>query len=227
MMHVGWITNVQDVIHYYNAPPWPQVSAEGFTQYTANQSGIPTANPNFFANYQNINMPSFMWPGVIDFLENGLTDPRVAAETFPFDRPTLHSELVPLEPALYGTTNPGTGGFAPMLIAASPLALNTNFKAGLGEGLGGAPAVLLLSAAQAAPNTFFGALPIHVDLSGILAVPLVLAGAGAGQGYATLRGGLGNSTSIVGLGLYGQALVIDAGAAGGIASSQGAHWTVN
>ena len=30
---------------------------------------------------------------IIDFLTNALTDPRVAAETFPFDRPTLATEL--------------------------------------------------------------------------------------------------------------------------------------
>ena len=29
---------------------------------------------------------------MLDFLKNGLTDPRVAAETYPFDRPTLRSE---------------------------------------------------------------------------------------------------------------------------------------
>lgn len=29
---------------------------------------------------------------IIDFLVNALTDPRVAAEAFPFDRPTLFSE---------------------------------------------------------------------------------------------------------------------------------------
>ena len=32
---------------------------------------------------------------VVDFIENGLTDPRVAAEIFPFDRPTLASEMAP------------------------------------------------------------------------------------------------------------------------------------
>jgi hypothetical protein len=31
---------------------------------------------------------------LLDFLSNGLTDPRVAAEEFPFDRPTLRSERV-------------------------------------------------------------------------------------------------------------------------------------
>lgn len=33
---------------------------------------------------------------VADFIGNGLTDPRVAAEMFPFDRPTLASEVTPV-----------------------------------------------------------------------------------------------------------------------------------
>ena len=32
---------------------------------------------------------------VVDFMQNALTDPSVAAETFPFDRPTLASEMAP------------------------------------------------------------------------------------------------------------------------------------
>jgi len=32
---------------------------------------------------------------VVDFLTNGLTDPRVAAETFPFDRPAIHRGKLP------------------------------------------------------------------------------------------------------------------------------------
>jgi cytochrome c peroxidase len=37
---------------------------------------------------------------LVDFIENGLTDPRVAAGSFPFDRPTLASELPAPLPAL-------------------------------------------------------------------------------------------------------------------------------
>ena len=44
---------------------------------------------------------------ILDFLNNGLTDPRVAAETFPFDRPTLNSELStappPVPDGVFGT----------------------------------------------------------------------------------------------------------------------------
>ncbi|MCH8241061.1 MAG: hypothetical protein IH897_00460 [Planctomycetes bacterium] len=98
MMHVGWVTDVQDAIHFYNAPAFPEVDEEtGHTQYTEDQSGIPTAGGGT-VSYSNINMPEETEGGVpmqaliIDFIVNGLADPRVAAETFPFDRPTLRSE---------------------------------------------------------------------------------------------------------------------------------------
>jgi hypothetical protein len=41
-----------------------------------------------------INIPIQVRPQLIDFLANGLTDPRVANEEFPFDRPTLHGEVL-------------------------------------------------------------------------------------------------------------------------------------
>lgn len=94
MMHVGWITDVQDTIDFYNAGSLKT----GHTQFTADQSGIPTGIPGFFADYNDILMPVETMGGVpmqarvIDFLKNGLTDPRVANEVFPFDRPTLRSE---------------------------------------------------------------------------------------------------------------------------------------
>jgi len=40
-----------------------------------------------------INIPPNQVANLVDFLQNGLTDPRVANETFPFDRPQLFSEL--------------------------------------------------------------------------------------------------------------------------------------
>ncbi|MFP6583466.1 MAG: cytochrome c peroxidase [Candidatus Hydrogenedentota bacterium] len=89
LMHVGWITDVQDSIDFYNAGTQSTIH----TQFTADQSGIPTNTPNFFADYNTIDMNPLMQPNIIDFIVNGLTDPRVANELFPFDRPTLLSEL--------------------------------------------------------------------------------------------------------------------------------------
>jgi len=39
-------------------------------------------------------------PDLIAFLEGALTDPRVAAESFPFDRPTLRSERPTASPSV-------------------------------------------------------------------------------------------------------------------------------
>jgi len=94
-MHVGWVTDVPDAIDFYNAPAWPTVDpVTGHTQFTADQSPIPAPGaPGASPDYNDIQLPTQLQPMVIEFLTNGLTDPRVANETFPFDRPTLQSEL--------------------------------------------------------------------------------------------------------------------------------------
>jgi cytochrome c peroxidase len=69
-------------------------------------------------------------PPLVDFIANGLTDPRVANETFPFDRPTLRSEL-PQNPMLIGPGSDNGSGFVPPMIAVTPPNLgNTGFKLG-------------------------------------------------------------------------------------------------
>ena len=91
-MHVGWITDAQDAVDFYNA----ESGNTGHIQFTENQSGIPTQNPGNFVDYSTL---SFFVPdparqaAVVDFMENALTDPRAAAEEFPFDRPMLSSEI--------------------------------------------------------------------------------------------------------------------------------------
>ena len=107
-MHVGWVMDVQDSIDYYNAPAWPAVDlVTGHTQFTAeqNQIPIPGTPPGAAPIYNDIFVPTQSQPVVIDFLTNGLTDPRVANETFPFDRPTLQSELPALVQFVRGDCN--------------------------------------------------------------------------------------------------------------------------
>lgn len=72
LMHNGQITDVADAIRFY--------ARIGHVHFPENQDpavrgGIP--------------IPANLAADVEDFLVNGLTDPRVANETFPFDRPTL------------------------------------------------------------------------------------------------------------------------------------------
>lgn len=101
MMHVGWITDVADAIDFYNAG----TNNTGHIQFTQNQSGIPNSNLDIDEIDVFGNDP-VRRNQVIDFIANGLTDPRVANESFPFDRPTLASELIS-ESAVLGATIAG------------------------------------------------------------------------------------------------------------------------
>jgi cytochrome c peroxidase len=95
MMHVGWVTDVNDAIDFYNSG---RDNDTRHMQFIRDQSGVPTGTPGEFDDNSEIFVPDRTPDGrpfraaVIDFLENGLTDPRVANEAFPFDRPTLASE---------------------------------------------------------------------------------------------------------------------------------------
>ncbi len=147
---------------------------------------------------------------IIDFLANGLTDPRVANEEFPFDRPTLNSEGAP-NPTLLGGAAPGQGGFAPRMIAAAPPNVgNTGFKIGLDRALGGSTASVVLS--ETPPVG--GVLTPDVTIG-----PIVVEGLGAGGGYATLRYALPANSFLEGRTLYAQWLVDDASGPGGVARS--------
>jgi len=103
-MHVGWIADAQDAADFYNA----ETGNTRHSQFTEDQSGIPTQNPGNFVDYSTL---SFFVPNaarqaaVIDFLENGLTDQRVATEAFPFDRPVLGSEIATI--LTYNVQAPG------------------------------------------------------------------------------------------------------------------------
>ena len=234
LMHTGRITDVQDAIDFYNAPPWPMVDPmTGHTQYTQEQTGIPTANPNVFADYNNLFMPVQTMGGtpfqaaVIDFIENGLTDPRVANEQYPFDRPTLHSEVLPVNPSLYGVGAPGTGGFEPEMVALSPLVgSNPDFKVGIGGGLGGATAFLVLARAPAAPVG--GGLPLYLSRDHILGRFVVqLSGSGPGQGYATFQRSMATlSSASIGALIYAQWFIGDPQAVGGLAATKAVEWTI-
>ncbi|MFQ5495482.1 MAG: cytochrome-c peroxidase, partial [Phycisphaerae bacterium] len=75
-MHTGGISRMRDVILFY----------------------LGLHGEAFFDNRDPVivktNIPAVLIDPLADFIANGLTDPRVAAETFPFDRPTLQSERV-------------------------------------------------------------------------------------------------------------------------------------
>ncbi len=161
---------------------------------------------------------------LLDFIENGLTDPRVANAEPPFDRPTLRSELEPHGSRLFGRATHGSGGFAPQILADTPSNLgNPAFQVGVGAGLGGATAVLAITNVKGSATVVDG-VPVYVDLASAELVPLVLSGAQPGEGVATFRAALPADPHLLGLRIYVQWFLSDPGARGEIAVSQAASY---
>jgi cytochrome c peroxidase len=164
---------------------------------------------------------------LVDFLRNGLTDPRAAQGLAPFDRPTLASEVA-TRPVQYGNSNVGTGGFAPEAVTPQPPALGTiNYTVGVANGNGGAIAVLALSTAPAPAGTTFNGTPLHVSpfVTPVL-VTVSLQGNGAGEGYTSLGFSIPDQPNLDGFSLYGQWFVVDTTAQGGLAATPGFQMTL-
>ncbi len=127
---------------------------------------------------------------IATFLE-ALTDPRVAAELPPFDRPTLRSELGPAA-TLSGQAVPGSGGIRPRIDAyCPPLTGAQSFRVGVHDALGGAAAFLEYSA-----NAIGYGGPTQ------LVHRTTLQGSGAGAGYATYKTDLPDDPALVGAQLH-------------------------
>jgi cytochrome c peroxidase len=150
------------------------------------------------------------------FINTALTDPRLAAQTFPFDRPTLHTELGTPNPMISESGNAGAGGFIPQMIAVTPPNIGNNeFKIGLDFALGGAQAWVAVSTSP--PS---GGVVAQDELLG----PIALNGMGSGDGFGTLIYPL-DDPAMDGQTFYMQWIVADASAAGGFARSQVAEVT--
>jgi cytochrome c peroxidase len=124
-MHTGQFATLAEVVNFYAAPAFP-------------------GNPNFDP-LMPVNIPGPLRANLVDFIANGLLDPRVANEQFPFDRPTLRSELA-ANPAIIGVGTPDGSGVVPRMIARTPpLAGSAEFKLGVTDIDDGATLTLLVS----------------------------------------------------------------------------------
>ncbi len=191
-------------------------------------SGQFTSLDEVLTHYQSIDfldpIPLDEREALLDFLENGLTDPRVANAEPPFDRPTLRSEIQPAGSRLFGRATRGSGGFSPQILAETPALLgHPDFQIGVGSGLGAAPAVLAITTVKGG-STVVNGVPVYIDLPSATLVPFTLSGAQPGEGVATFRTALPADPDLVGLRTYVQWFVQDPAARGGIAVSQAAWY---
>jgi cytochrome c peroxidase len=171
------VFNLQDLIRFYNQ----QQNGLGFD---------PPLDPTEEAQ-------------VLDFLANGLTDPRVASETFPFDRPQLFGELNPTGANVYGNATPGPSGLFARIIACSPPKVDQPidwWKVGVGEAPRNSTAVLMLGF-----SSWFGPT-IWVD-----SVFATFATMTDNQGFATAQQPVPMTSALLGSAIYCQWEIDDYG----------------
>lgn len=194
-MHNGQFTTLTQVIQFY--------------------ARAPGAAPQFPENRDpampGVNVPPNVAPALQDFLTNGLTDARVANQTFPFDRPQLYFDRPADRPVVLTGGVAGSGAFVPAIIAQNPPFVgNADFKVVLDGALGGASARLAVSTSP----------PVNSRVSrDTLLGPVIAAGTGAGNGLATLHWPLEPGVALPGQTVFAQWIVADPAAPGGEALS--------
>jgi len=203
-MHNGQFATLGDVVTFYRLGGGPN-----------QQNKDPQLIP--------LNLSPQAANDLINFLSNGLTDPRIAQGVAPFDRPTLRSQILPAGGIQNGIPSLGTGNRVPLLLTHVPANLgNIHFKVGVHNARGAAPSTLVLSTALA--STTLAGVQVNVALNGTeLLIPWLLDGAPgvAGDGYGTVRVVVPNIPALSGLSLYSQWFVWDSGVATGAASTRG------
>ena len=184
-MHNGQLSTLNEVFDFY---------ARRNGQISFPQDRDPVLN-------NPIAFPPPVQNDIINFLTNGLTDPRVANEIFPFDRPALHTEQGIDNPLIIAGGVAGSGGITPDMIAISPPNLgNADFKIGIDGALGATQAWVAISSLPPVDG-----LLIPDELLG----PILLEGNGPGEGYGTMRYAIPDIVALDGQVRYMQWIVAD------------------
>lgn len=192
-MHNGQFTTLAQVMNFYAQAPL-----------------VNPAPPNRDPLMRNTGLSAANQAAVVTFLTQALVDPRVANQTFPFDRPTLYIDRATLQPVLIpGGAVIGTGGVASRFIADSPALIgNLDYRLGLETpgALVGAQAMLIV-ASQAPVG---GVLTPDKVLP-----PVIVKGSLSTAGTATVKMPIRPGTYADGQEIYVQWIIPDANAPGG------------
>lgn len=199
-MHNGRFATLEDVVEFYNR-------------------GGDFSAPNKDPRVRPRNWTQAQKAALLAFMRRPLTDPRVAAELPPFDRPTLYSESNRV-PQISGAGRPGTGGNVPQLTALEPPLLgNANFTIVVSRALGGAHGLLVLSSTD--PG-----LPPSPPSGSWDNVAFTLDGSGAAGGLASVHLDLSAAGLTIGQTYWARAYVNDPAAAGGHAVTPAVSFTL-
>lgn len=199
-MHNGQFQQLQQVIGFY-----------------AGIAGAPPA-PNRDPVLQTVRVPPGAGADIQAFLTGGLVDPRVANQTFPFDKPTLFTERPASQPTLVANGTAGSGGNVPVIIVQAPSMVGSSeYRIGLDNARGGAVARLGISTTPPSAGRIAAARFL---------TETVTSGSGPGVGAATAHWDLKPTDVAPGNVYYAQWFITDAAAAGGVAVSPVAQITM-
>jgi Di-haem cytochrome c peroxidase/FG-GAP-like repeat len=156
---------------------------------------------------------------IVAFLKRPLTDPRVAGELPPFDRPQLYADSNRV-PVISGTGVAGTNAQVPQAMAIEPpLVGNPSFTVAVTNAIGGANATLVIDSTD--PGT--ASIPAGGSFT---RQTLALQGSGAGNGYGSVNLAIPNNNALIGQTFFGRWYVSDAGSATGFSVSRLISFTV-
>jgi (2Fe-2S) ferredoxin len=157
---------------------------------------------------------------LVAFLKRPLTDPRVAAESAPFDRPQLFSESGRV-PVIVGQGTAGSGGSIPHPIAIEPpLSGNPSFTVAVTNVLAGAAGVLVIDSSDPGNTS-------NVPSAGSFArVNIQVSSGGNGAGYSSVSLQIPADRSLIGRTFFGRWYISDPGASNGVAVSPAFRFTI-
>ena len=146
---------------------------------------------------------------IVAFLQS-MTDPRVAGELPPFDRPRLWSEGAAV-PWVFGTGTAGSGGFVPASVTLLPGYIgNPAYTFGVDRVPGGSSQFLLLDLAASQTPTAVLGQNIYLGMTpGLVAVALPQPAQGTGPGDGITQLTLAIPPGVAGATLFGQWLTLD------------------
>lgn len=191
-MHNGRFATLEEVIEFYNR-------------------GGDFDAPNKNRNVRPLNLSVQQKADLVAFLKRPLTDPRVAAQSFPFDRPTLYTETTRV-PQIINSGISGSGGVVPQITAIEPaIAGNPSFTVGVFNAPGSAQAILIVDTNEPVASSVIPAT------ASFARVTIHLSGSGQRDGFGSVCLPIpNNNPALIGATLYGRWYILDAGAPGGV-----------
>lgn len=184
-MHNGRFNTLEEVVEFYNRG-----------------SDFPGPNTNR-REIRPLNLTAQQKADLVAFLKRPLTDPRVAAELSPFDRPMLYAESMRV-PQVIGNGLAGTANKIPQVVAVEPPLLgNPRFTVGVFDAKG-SHATLVIDAAD--PGAVIQP-PASASFARVT-TPLTATNDGS-SGYASVGLTIPNNPALLGATLYGRWYITD------------------